>query len=227
MRSLLFVVFALISLTAFSQQTSKKVKWTTSVSKKEVKVGEEVELIFKGKIDDNWYMYSSDFDPDLGPLVATFNLAENDTYEKVGDVVAVGSKSKFDDMWGGKYTYFTGTAEFRQKVRILKENPVINVKLNGQVCSEETQACIPVFESFKFDQIKAIPVEKTTGSVTPGPKPKTVSARPSTATPEPVTKPCLDGDLKCLQDQRQKTYGKNGNDEARDQLKEFVRKYGN
>ena len=30
------------------------------------------QIIFTAKIDPDWYLYSSDFDPELGPNVTTF-----------------------------------------------------------------------------------------------------------------------------------------------------------
>jgi hypothetical protein len=128
--------------------------WHSMPSKTEVKAGEIIELIFQADIIDGWYLYSSDFDPDLGPVVATFSFAPNDSYELVGEIKPIGSKSKEDKLiWMGTYTYFTEKAEFRQKVKILKNNPEIKVKINAQVCSDESGKCIPILQQFNFTGI--------------------------------------------------------------------------
>jgi hypothetical protein len=58
--------------------------WNYEVSKKEVKAGETVDLIFTATLIKDWYLYSTDFDPDLGPTVTTFAFTPNDSYQPVG-----------------------------------------------------------------------------------------------------------------------------------------------
>jgi len=50
-------------------QILKPAKWSYATSTQKYQVGYELELIFKVEIDKNWYLYSTDFDPNLGPLV--------------------------------------------------------------------------------------------------------------------------------------------------------------
>ena len=135
------------------------VTWSFSVSKEKLKTGETVELIFKGKIKDDWYMYSSDFSPDLGPNVTTFSFVPNATYKLEGKLKPIGSHKKHDDIWGGEYTYFKKKIEFKQKVKILKANPVIKVTINYQTCNDVTGTCLPPFEtshSFKGLEVEAL-----------------------------------------------------------------------
>lgn len=128
--------------------------WKVETSKSEVSVGDELEVIFKATIDPDWYLYSSDFDPDLGPMVTTFNFTHNDTYQLVGDVHAIHPKKKYDDIFKGDVTYFKGTGEFRQHVKILKANPKISGTYTYQVCSDVDGKCIPFDESFTVGGIK-------------------------------------------------------------------------
>lgn len=184
-RVYLLLLLLLCWQTAVQAQILQPVKWSYDVSKKEAKIGEEVELIFNAKIDPDWYLYSSDFDPNLGPTVTTFKFKKSPAYELVGKVKPVNPKKKFDDIWGGEYTYFTKTAQFRQKVKILQANPVIKGSYNYQTCTEVDGKCIPFEDDFTFDQVKvagatATPAnaEKTTGSVTPDNNKTAVAAAP-------------------------------------------------
>ena len=126
MRKALFILFAVTSFAA-SAQILKPAKWTFVPSKPTAKVGETIDLVFTAKIDDNWYMYSSDLKVD-GPLPTTANFTNNDSYKLVGKLVPVKPKEKYDEIWGGKIQYFEHEAKFIQKVKITKANPVIKVK---------------------------------------------------------------------------------------------------
>lgn len=151
MKKYLFILFLfLLQLPAFAQLQSPP-DWSFHFSEKEVKQGEEVELIFKANIPADWYLYSNDFDPDLGPMLTEFEFEENNTYELVGNVKPVSPKKKYDDLWEGEYTYFTGTAEFRQTARILEPNPQISGTISYQICSDVSGQCIPFDTDFSFN----------------------------------------------------------------------------
>ncbi|ALI98285.1 protein-disulfide reductase DsbD family protein [Rufibacter tibetensis] len=148
---LLFLVLAA------QAQVLKPSTWSHDVSAPEVKVGEEVELIFNAKIIPDWYLYSSDFDPDLGPIVTTFTFQKHPSYALVGKIKPVNPKRKFDQTWGGEYTYFIKTAQFRQRVKVLQPALVIKGSYEFQVCSEVSGQCIPGEGDFNFTQIKVLP----------------------------------------------------------------------
>lgn len=147
------ILLILLAFTAFSGHTQilEPAKWKNDVSQKDVTIGEEIELIFVATIDKDWYLYSSDFDPDLGPTVTEFTFKPNDTYELVGGIRPQNPKKKYDDLWEGEYTYFKEKGEFRQTVKILKKNPVIEGNYAYQVCTDITGQCIPFDEDFTFD----------------------------------------------------------------------------
>jgi thiol:disulfide interchange protein DsbD len=160
-------------------QVLRPINWESKTSINEAKTGEIVELIFTAKIDEGWYLYSNDFDPDLGPMVTEFEFVPNDTYQLMSKKpMPIGAKKKFDkEIWNGEYTYFIKTAEFRQKIKILKEKPKIQVTANYQVCSDESGKCIPLEDDFVFDKIKVSALaevkkeenktEKTTENIVP------------------------------------------------------------
>lgn len=146
-------------------QILQPAKWSTDVSKKEVSVGDEVELIFYARIDKDWYLYSTDFDPDLGPMVTEFVFEKHPSFELKGAIRPIGAKKKYDDIWEGEYTYFVGKAEFRQTVKILSDKPVIKGSYEYQVCTDIDGRCIPFEDDFQFSNIKvtgASPSPKTT-----------------------------------------------------------------
>lgn len=151
----------LVLLTAFGAwaQIQQHDSWSYEVSKKEVKTGETVDLIFKVSIDANWYMYSSDFSPEVGPTVTTFQFTKDPSYQLVGGIKAIKPKVKYDSIFEGTVKYFVGTATFRQTVKVLQ--PKLNIKgsANFQVCSEVSGQCIPGDVDFSFDN-KLIKVSK-------------------------------------------------------------------
>ncbi|WP_299819916.1 thioredoxin family protein [uncultured Pontibacter sp.] len=141
----------LILAVAFAQaQVLKPATWSYDVSKKQAAVGEEVELIFNVRIDKDWYLYSSDFDPDLGPMVTEFKFQKHPSYELVGKIVPVKPKKKYDDLWEGEYTYFVGTAQFKQKIRVLKPDLQVKGTYEYQVCTDVDGRCIPFDDDFTF-----------------------------------------------------------------------------
>lgn len=148
MKKILFIILFASSLAA-SAQILKPAKWTFTPSKTSAKVGETIDLVFTAKIDDNWYMYSSELKVD-GPLPTTANFNKNDTYALVGKLVPVKPKEKFDDIWGGKVQYFEHEAKFIQKVKIIKANPVIEGKIESQTCTNKDGKCVPNKDKFKF-----------------------------------------------------------------------------
>lgn len=151
MRKLSFLLVMLLIAQGIAAQILEPAKWSYSVSNKEAQVGDEIELIFKATIHPDWYLYSSDFDPDLGPMLTEFEFEEHESYELVGGIIPVNPKEKFDEVWEGNVKYFKGTGEFRQKVKITGENPRIKGSYSYQVCSDVDGKCIPFDDEFEFN----------------------------------------------------------------------------
>jgi thiol:disulfide interchange protein len=124
----------------------KTPEWKITADKKEVKIGDEVTLTLTSEIEKDWYMYSNDFDPNLGPIVAEITFDKNKTYALVGKTTPTGAKKHFEEIWGGNVSIFTGKAIFKQKIKILSDKPLIKVNLYFQECSEVTGVCMPPFE---------------------------------------------------------------------------------
>ena len=142
-----FLGFALQGLHA---QPIKPPVWSVEASPVEVKPGGDAELIFRARIPASWYIYSSDVDPNLGPQPTSFKFKKNAGYKLLGGIRPIGAKKKYSDIWEGEYTYFSGTAEFRQKVKILSADVKIEGTYEYQMCSDASGQCVPFDDEFKF-----------------------------------------------------------------------------
>lgn len=152
-KSALLLAAFLISVTAFAQ-IRKTTSWTFDASAKEVKVGDEIDLIFKVKVIDKWYIYSSDLADDIGPLPTEISFENNGSFEVIGDLVPVKPKKKYDDIWEAEVTYFEKEGEFRQKIKVLSADLKITGILDFQTCTDVDGQCIPGDEEFDLDFIK-------------------------------------------------------------------------
>lgn len=154
MRRLLFVLaVAILPLITFGQLGQQKMiqppTWTTSVSKTNVKVGDEVELIFKtNNIPGNWHVYSNDFTTE-GPLKAEFTYEPSKAFKLLTPMPKpVGQIKEYDDVWEGDVTFFKHKAEFRHKIKILSANPVIKVNMFYQMCDQQ---CVQFDHDYVFE----------------------------------------------------------------------------
>ncbi len=149
-----FSTSLLVALPLFCHsQILEPSSWEYAFSKNNVKVGEEVELIFTATIDKDWYLYSSDFDPDCGPLVTTFSFNEDPSYELVGDVKAIDPTEKFDEIFECNVRIFKNKGVFKQTVKVLTGPINITGNYEFQVCSDIDGKCIPFDYDFTFDQL--------------------------------------------------------------------------
>src|SRR5690606_26059122 len=81
---LFLFIFTALASTKLVAQILQPAKWKTDVSAKTVTIGDEIDLIFLVDLQKDWYIYSTDFDPDLGPMVTEFNFKPNPSYEQIG-----------------------------------------------------------------------------------------------------------------------------------------------
>jgi len=158
MSHLRIVFSTLLVLLAFSSfgQIQPPPKWTYSFDVNEAKVGDEIELIFKAEIPRNWYIYSNDFDEDLGPTLTTAPLEEHPSFEVIGELTPINPSRKYDEVWAGEISYFMGTGEFRQRIRILQSDLTISGNIDYQMCIEMPTdgRCIPFDEDFTFPTLR-------------------------------------------------------------------------
>ena len=150
MRKYLLVFFTVLGFWAHAQLL-EPATWSNSISKADAKAGEELTIDFQATIDPKWYLYSSDFDPDLGPFVTEFVFEEHPSYELVGGLTPIGAKESYDSIFMGTYKYFKDVGLFQQKVRILSDNYSISGTYTYQVCSDITGQCIQFDGDFVFE----------------------------------------------------------------------------
>ena len=99
------------------------------------------EIVFTGKIDAGWHVYSTDLGNE-GPIEATFHAVKMEGVETVGKLQARGKEiKKFDDMFGMELRYFENAVTFVQKVRFTKPEYTIDCYLEYGACND--QNCIP------------------------------------------------------------------------------------
>lgn len=152
---LIFLISCLICSLS-SGQILQPASWTYDVTDRTVEIGDEIDLIFRARIDENWYLFSSDFDPDLGPKPTTFSFIPNSSYELIGELRPIGADKKYDELWEGEYTYFNDLAEFRQTIRVLGKPLYVEGEYEYQVCTDLEGKCIPFDDEFRFANFQVV-----------------------------------------------------------------------
>jgi thiol:disulfide interchange protein len=181
-----------------SAQVLTPAKWTTSASVQSAKTGEEIDLIFKATIDNNWYLYSSEFDCEDGPIKTSFTFKSDASYKLIGNIKPINPIDKHDKIFECDVKIFKGTGEFRQRIKILSTKLTISGEYEWQVCTDLTGQCVPGNGEFLFDKIKVEGSElkvqssklKVLDSVTSDPELQTRNS-PITTVVGPILDPSL------------------------------------
>jgi thiol:disulfide interchange protein DsbD len=134
-----------VQLSAFAQVIQAPV-WDYSFDKKEPAVGDEIEITFTATIPLGWYIYSNDFDPELGPTVTTVKWQEHPSFEIITELSSIDAKHKYDDVFMGDVGYFEGTGTFKQTLRVLELPVVLKGAIDYQMCTDLDGRCIPFEE---------------------------------------------------------------------------------
>ena len=101
----------------------------------------EAEIIFSGKIESGWHVYSTNLGSD-GPIEASFHVDKKDGVELVGKLTPRGHEiSQMDNMFGTKLRFFEHSVQFVQKVKFTKPNYSIKGYLEFGACNDEM--CMP------------------------------------------------------------------------------------
>ena len=138
MRKIISLALLLIATLVANAQMLDPVKFTSTL-----KTGKtaEAEIVFSGKIEKGWHVYSTGLGND-GPVSASFNVNKLDGVELVGKLKPVGHEiSTFDQLFGMKLRYFEGSVKFVQKVKFTKPNYHIDAYLEFGACNDEN--CMP------------------------------------------------------------------------------------
>jgi len=186
-----FLLFAFLAIPAIAQKVTPA-KWSWSIKPTNPKVGEQAEVIFKVAIEKDWYLYSSDFDKDLGPTVTTVTFKPGAGYQTIGGLKAINPHSKNDtEIWNGTYTYFTGQGEFRQKIKITDSEYKIEGSYDSQSCSNVSGLCVPIRGAFSLAGKAEAIAGKDTAVATPVSVDSVVEAPAVQAAPVAPTVPSV------------------------------------
>ncbi|MGB7841315.1 MAG: protein-disulfide reductase DsbD domain-containing protein [Salinimicrobium sp.] len=150
----IILLLSFFSMQPISAQVMTAPEWHVSANKTEVSLGDEIILTLEVEVPEDWYMYSSDFDPELGPMLTEIDFDDSGNYKVLGDLVPVDPKKKYDELWEGEYTYFTKKAVFKQNLKVTDKNPVVTGSISYQICSDVTGQCIPYETDFSLDLSK-------------------------------------------------------------------------
>ena len=137
MKRLYVILLMLSTVLSMSAQMVDPVHFTSQL--KELANG-EAEIIFTGKIDAGWHVYSTNLVG--GPVPATFNKRKMEGVETIGKLKARGNEQqKFDKLFDMEVRYFEGIATFVQKIKFTKEKYLIDCYLEYGACNDEM--CMP------------------------------------------------------------------------------------
>ena len=137
-----------------NSQILTPVTWQIELSKTDVKAGDEIEIIFRAAIDDVWYLYANDFDPDCGPLHTEVTFSSQANFRPVGGLKAINSIAKHDEIFDCDVKIFKKHGEFRQRIKVTGGPLNISGSIEGQVCTEIDGKCISFEEDFSFQNIR-------------------------------------------------------------------------
>lgn len=146
----ILLVLGLVVSTSLSAQIIKPTKWEFITTASDIKLGGEVELVFKVILDRTWHLYSNIQNYEIGPLPASFVFEPHPSYQLIGKVKPIGTKTEYDEVFEVNVNYFEKNAEFRQKIKILAKNPIIKGTYSYQVCTTIDGKCILGDDDFEF-----------------------------------------------------------------------------
>lgn len=149
-RKLILPALLLISVYTEAQIISPP-KWKVSWENELLQVGDRAILVFDVAIPGGWYIYSNDFDPDLGPLLTTLVLKNQTGFSTQETLKAINPRKKYDEIWEGDIGYFIKAGKFEQTVLIEKTSGQIQGSIEYQMCSDLSGQCINYEEDFTIN----------------------------------------------------------------------------
>ena len=149
----LFLLSLIFVFGVLNAQILEPVKWSFSSKKLS---GNEYELIFKAKIDQNWHLYSQDIP--MAPPATTFTFEKSNDYELIGKVVEDTTKliEEYDNNFDMVLKFYANEAVFKQKVKLLKKGADVKGSLNFMCCDDKQ--CLPPTDvdfDFKLGDVQA------------------------------------------------------------------------
>jgi thiol:disulfide interchange protein len=176
MRNFLVLLVLVCAVLQGHAQLMKPAKLQAEPINQDLQVGDEIDLLFTATIDKPWYLYTTGFDPECGPILATISLEKNG-FETVGELTAIDDHAKHDKIFECDVRYFENKGTFKQRIRVTKAGSLeIKGEWEGQACSNTSGQCVQVNGDLFFP---AIMVTGSTGS-----KATTPNGQKSSTSPE-------------------------------------------
>jgi len=143
---ILVSLLLLLSISVFVRaQMREPVKWTFKTQAIE---GGTYELQFVATIDKEWHLYSQHLAAG-GPMSTEFKFDNVPGVAFIGKVSEPKPEEIYDKMFRMKVQYFSTSATFVQKIKVLTDRPVtVKGILTYQSCNDES--CIPGETEFSF-----------------------------------------------------------------------------
>ncbi len=138
MKKLMSIALLLLVAMFCNAQMANPVKFSV---KMKTGTTAEAEIVFSGKIESGWHVYSTNLGSD-GPIEASFHVDKKDGVELVGKLTPRGHEiSQMDNMFGMKLRFFEHSVQFVQKVKFTKPAYTIKGYLEFGACNDEM--CMP------------------------------------------------------------------------------------
>lgn len=131
--------FCFFLMAALGLNAQNPVSWTVVYKPISATEGE---IVATAMIEKPWHMYSQKATED-GPIPTTFTFSDSKLYQLNGKTEESNAHEEFDKAFGAKIASFSGSAEFKQKVKLsgAKAGTVIPFKVEYMVCNDMT--CLP------------------------------------------------------------------------------------
>lgn len=150
MRKLSMMLLLVLTHFFINAQIIEPIKWSFDSRQN----GNEVELIFKAKIEPKWHLYDT-YLPEGGPIATQLVFEDSTLFEFVGELLKEPQPvQKYDEIFMMNLRFFSDEATLTQKIRLKQNEPV---DISGYVlfmgCDDEM--CLPPNEAeftFQFNQ---------------------------------------------------------------------------
>lgn len=144
--SRLIAVFSCLFLTLPYFLGQNHVQWTFEYDKN------QQSLIFKGKIDKHWHLYSQRTPKYAGPVPVSINLEKNKNFKIKGKSVEISAPIElYDNNFESKVFIFENDFESHLKVRPKKNRSVTFEGVITYMVCNDSQCLPPIDKKFKIE----------------------------------------------------------------------------
>lgn len=175
----LAVIGMVIAITAFPQ-----IQEPVTFSQQLKKISEtEAEIIFTGKIDKGWHVYSTDLG-DGGPIEAVLEVEHITGAELDGKLLPQGNEiSDYDKLFEMQVRWFENEAQFVQRLKLTGGSWRVEGYLTYGACND--QNCLPPMDvNFSFSGTSQVPAVAVAATSTAEQTP--VAVESPVETPQPI-----------------------------------------